>query len=202
MQTQPPFQQKATGQMTYPAKGTVNRFLFKSPVLWWRMGLGPILKPFMLLLTMWGRKSHLPRNTMLSYTLHDGKAYLISGWGERTDWYQNITADPHVTVQRIKNPYHAIARRVVDVPEYSAVMGIMLHTGGDTHFRPWLKSLGIAYDLDDLIRKRDRVYLVALDPTDQAGPPPMASDLKWVWGVVLIAAAVVWLIGEFTVSLR
>ena len=37
------YQQNATGSMTYPVKGTFNRFLFKSPLYLWRMGLGPLL---------------------------------------------------------------------------------------------------------------------------------------------------------------
>ena len=70
-------------------------------------------------------------------------------------------------------------------------MQVMLQTGGDSHFKPWLKSLDIAYDLDDLIAKRDRVYLVVLDPTDQIGPPPMASDLIWLWAVILAGVILV-----------
>lgn len=38
------FQQKANGAMTYPAKGTLNRLLFKSPLICWRMGLGQIMR--------------------------------------------------------------------------------------------------------------------------------------------------------------
>ena len=139
------FRQDATGSMTYPARWTLNRFLFKSPVIWWRMGLGPLLRRWMLLLTTWGRKSRLPRQTLLSYTLHAGKAYVISGWGDRPDWYRNLSADPHVTVQFSSSPFAAIARRVVDVEEYTTVFQILLRTGGDSHFRPWLKSLDIAF---------------------------------------------------------
>ncbi|MEW6403128.1 MAG: nitroreductase family deazaflavin-dependent oxidoreductase [Chloroflexota bacterium] len=196
------FKQDATGPMTYPARGTLNRLLFKSPVIWWRMGLGSLLSRWMLLLTTWGRKSRLPRHTMLSYTLYAGKAYLISGWGQRTDWYQNTTADQHVTVQVGQRPYYAVARRVVDAEEYADVMRIMLRTGGDSHFRPWLKSLDIAYDLNDLVAKRERVYLVALDPTDQVEPPPMASDLIWVWAVILAGPMAVWLLGQLVLSAR
>lgn len=196
------FQQDAAGPMTYPARWTLNRLLFKSPVIWWRMGLAPLLWRWMLLLTTWGRKSRLPRYTMLSYTLHAGKAYIISGWGQRTDWYQNTSADPHVTVQLGRSPYSAIARRVVDVEEYATVVQIMLRTGGDSHFKPWLKSLDIAYDLNELVAKRDRVHLVALDPTDQVGPPPIASDLIWVWASILAGVVVVWLLARFLLSTR
>ena len=184
------FHQDATGPMTYPARWTLNRLLFKSPVIWWRMGLRPLLWRRMILVTTWGRKSRLPRHTMLSYTLDAGKAYLISGWGERAHWYRNTMADPHITAHLGGRPYTAIARRVQDVEEYARVMQIMLRSGGDSHFGPWLRSLGIKYELDDLVGKRDRVFLVALDPTDEAGPPAMRSDLSWVWAAMLLALAV------------
>ncbi len=182
--------------MTYPAPWTLNRSLFKTPLIWWRMGLGPALGRWMLVLTTWGRRSRLPRHSMLSYTPYGGRVYLISGWGGRSDWYQNITADPHVTVQLGRGAYSALARRVTDVEEYAAVMGLLLQTGGDTHFRPWLKSLDIAYDRDDLIAKRDRVHVVALDPTGGPGPPPMPADLRWVWGVIVGLLAVGWWLGR------
>jgi deazaflavin-dependent oxidoreductase (nitroreductase family) len=197
-----PFQQDTTGPMTYPARGTLNRLLFKAPVIWWRMGLGPLLKRRMLLLTTWGRKSRLPRHTMLSYTLHAGKAYLISGWGQRTDWYQNAIADGHTTVQLGGPAYHAFARRVVDIEEYATVIKIMLRTGGDAHFKPWLRSLSIAYDLDDLIAKRDRVHLVALDQTDQVGPPPRTSDLVWVWPAAAAGIAALWVLVWLALSVQ
>lgn len=187
------YRQDTSGQMAYPLKWSINWILFKTPVFWWRLGLAPLLWRSMLLLTTRGRKSHLPRHTMLSYTLHKGKAYLISGWGSVSDWYLNLSADPQVTVQLGRQPYTAAARRVVDVDEYRAVMQVMLHTGGDSHFQPWLKSLDIAYDLDDLTAKRERVYLIALDPVDRPGPPALGSDLNWIWTVLLVGAVCWWL---------
>jgi deazaflavin-dependent oxidoreductase (nitroreductase family) len=188
--------------MTYPAKRTLNRLLFKTPLIWWRMGLGPILGQVMLVLTTWGRKSKLPRHTMLSYTLYNGRAYLLSGWGDHTDWYRNVLDNSHVTVQRGAHPYSALARRVTEVEEYAAVARILFQTGGDSHFRPWLQSLAIDYDPNDLIAKRDRVYMVALDPTDEPGPPPMPSDLTWVWGVIASSFAAGWLVGRWGRSRR
>lgn len=78
-----------------------------------------------------------------------------------------------------------IAHGVVDVEEYRMVMQFMLQTRGDSYLKPRLRSLDIAYGLDDLIAKLDRVYLAALSPTDQIGLPPMAIDLIWRWAVIL-----------------
>ena len=183
------YQQDASGPMSYPARRSLNRILFKTPVIWWRLGLRPLLWRTMILVTAWGRKSHTPRYTMLSYTLHSGKPYLISGWGPRTDWYQNIHADPHVSAQLGGKPFSAIARRVEGLDEFATVMQIILCSGGDSHFKPWLKSLGIAYDIDDLTAKRERVYLVSLDPTQEPGPPAMKADLAWLLPPLVLAGA-------------
>jgi hypothetical protein len=74
-------------------------------------------------------------------------------------------------------------------------MRLLLEGGGDSHFKPWLESLGIQLEIDDVVAKGERVYLVALDPSDEAGhPPPMAVDLKWVWVVIASSFVSGWLL--------
>lgn len=190
------FQQQATGPMTYPAKGTLNRFLFQLPMIAWRMGLGPVQGHYQLVLTTWGRKSSLPRHTMLSYTAYHGTPYIISGWCERSDWYKNIMANPIVTVQSSLGTYSSRARRVNDVAEFRAVMELIFRSGGDTHFKPMLESLDIAYDLPGILARRDRIFMIALDPVFEPGPPPMPADLTWVWGIMVISFFSGWLLGR------
>ena len=140
-------EQKNPGSLEYPKKGTLNRVLFKGPLIWWRMGMGPILShPMlaghkMLVLTSWGRKSKLPRHTMLSYTEVADKIYVVSGWGERSDWYRNIMENSGVTVQVGRNTYTAYARRVEDDKECEGVAQSLFQTGGDLHFGSWLEAL-------------------------------------------------------------
>ena len=210
-----PIQQQASGAMTYPAPGTLNRLLFKTPLLWWRAGLGGMLGRSMIVLTTWGRKSHRPRHTMLSYTPMMDCIYVGAGWGPRCDWYRNLTADPHVTVQlwnTAATRYHgelvvpALARRVTDEEEFRHISARLFETGGDSHFKPWLASLGIAESHEDMVAKRERVHQVALDllpvdlregrRLDAAFPPPMPADLKWVWGVMSAAVATGWLLSR------
>jgi len=162
------------------------------------MGLGKILSHKalsgnkMLVLSSWGRKSHKPRHTMLSYVIVGEREYVSSGWGARTDWYKNILANPHVTVQVGGRVYSARARRVQDISETTKIAQEMFATGGDTHFVSWLESFGIANDLQDVIDKRDRLVLVAFDKSEESGPPPMPADLKWIWGVMLFVLICIW----------
>jgi deazaflavin-dependent oxidoreductase (nitroreductase family) len=188
------FQQDTSGAMRYPAKGTLNNLLFKIPAILWRMGLGPIQGRFQLVLSTWGRKSGLPRHTMLSRAVYQGKSYILSGWNQRSDWYKNLSQDNRVTVQDDRRTYTARARRVTQMEEYTRVMGDILASGGDTHFQPWLQSLDIRPEIADLVTKHERVYLVALDPCVGKGhPPPMDADLKWVWAAAAFAIFSGWL---------
>ena len=125
-----------------------------------------------------------PRHTMLSYYLHNGSYYVLSGWGEKSDWYQNMRSNPAVTLQIDKVAANALARRVKPLEEYRPVMQALLDGGGDSHFKPWLASLDIQESIEDLVAKRERVYLVALEPYYGPGPDPLDADLKWVWGAV------------------
>jgi deazaflavin-dependent oxidoreductase (nitroreductase family) len=184
-----PYHQQTTGVMHYPTRGTTNRLLFKTPLVLWRLGMGPVLGKQMLVLTTTGRVSKLPRYTMLSYSVHAGSYYILSGWGPKADWYQNIQTDPLVSVQTDKVTTPAAARRVESLEEYKLVMQSLLDGGGDSHFEPWLASLDIQESIDDLIAKRERVYLVALDPFTSQGPEPLSADLTWIWGVAALAFA-------------
>ncbi len=170
--------------MKYPSRGTANRFIFKTPFYLWRMGLKGFLGSRMMVLTTTGRISKKPRYTMLSYGRYAGSYYLLSGWGDRSDWYKNIKADPLVTIQTKTITSVARAHRVESLGEYRPVMQAMLDGGGDSHFEPWLASLVIDENMEDLVAKRERVYLVALDPCGGSGPIPLEADLTWVWGAV------------------
>ena len=176
--------------MAYPARGSIKRILFKLPLILWRLGFGGYLShparggSKMLVVTTSGRKSGLPRHTMLSYILFRGKEYVVSGWGERSDWVKNILSDPLVTIQAGGKIYSAQASRLLDPAEFLAAASSLFDSGGDSHFEEWLDSLGIEHDLDDFLEKQDRVYLLGFDRVDEDGPDPLPADLLWIWAVL------------------
>jgi hypothetical protein len=90
--------------------------------------------------------------------------------------------------------YGAKARRVQDIDEYIRIAQEMFETGGDTHFASWLESFGIDFSQQDMIDKKDRLYVVTFDKSEETSPPPMAVDLKWIWGVIVIILICTWLL--------
>lgn len=139
----------------------------------------------MLVITTTGRKSKLPRHTMASYFQVDKKDYVISGWEERSDWVKNMLEDPLVTIQSAGRIYSAHAKRVIELPEFTAAAKSLHDSGGDSHFEHWLESLDIEPLLEDLVSKKDRIYMVGFDQVDQEGPPPLAANLIWIWAIIL-----------------
>lgn len=96
--------------------GPLFKWIFKLPVLQYRLGLGWIIGRYILLLTTTGRKSGLPRHTPLEYEYdREGDRYRIAaGWGGNTDWYRNLLANPQVTIQVGNRKFSAIAEPAPD----------------------------------------------------------------------------------------
>lgn len=85
----------------HPPRG-LARLAFRLPILFYRIGLGCLLGGRFLLLTHTGRKSGLPRKTVLEVVRHDptdNRFIVAVGFGKSTDWYQNVLKSPRVTVQ-------------------------------------------------------------------------------------------------------
>lgn len=82
--------------------------------LLYAVGLGPLIGKIILLLTTTGRKSGQKRVTPLQYEEIDGKFFLGSARGTKSDWYRNIAAENRVEV-RVKNRrFRGLAEAVTD----------------------------------------------------------------------------------------
>lgn len=90
----------------------VSRLLFRLPIYLYKLGLGGLLGGRFLLLNHIGRKSGLPRQAVVEVVRHDpaSDTYIIaSGFGERSQWFQNLLHTPDVAIQvgRRALPVHA-----------------------------------------------------------------------------------------------
>ncbi len=72
------------------------------PIWLYRLRLGWLLGDRFLMLTHKGRRTGRARETVIEVVRHDRPEdtyYVVSGWGEKSDWYQNIRKSPSVTIQ-------------------------------------------------------------------------------------------------------
>ena len=159
-----------------------------------RLGLGAwIATPLgghMLLLRVRGRKTGQGRYVPLSYVIADGSAWVLAGYGVRTQWYRNILADPEVDAWLPGRVARCRATEARDPSDRARIIpllarsiglpGVML--GGD----PWH-----ATD-DDILAVASWVPLVRLDPV--AGPiaagPDDPGGHAWIWRQALV----IWLV--------
>ena len=91
--------------------GPVFKWIFKMPVLQYKLGMGWMIGKYVLLLTTTGRKSGQPRHTPLEYEYDEenDRYRVAAGWGGNTDWYRNVKANPKVHVQVGRRKFVSVA---------------------------------------------------------------------------------------------
>jgi hypothetical protein len=124
---------------------------------------------------------------MLAHFVLDGRIYIGAGWGQRTEWSQNILADPRVTAETRGPAFGALARPVTD-EELRAIYWHVRALGPLWMWRRSLASWDIRDDAEDFVAKRDRVPFLRLDPAGECPLPPLRADLIWIWLVIATVA--------------
>ena len=94
--------------------GPLFKWIFKIPVLYYKLGLGWALEKRFLLLTTTGRRTGKLRLTPLEFEFNPQQDwYRVSpGWGGNTDWYKNVLHNPHVALQVGRRKFIAVAETV------------------------------------------------------------------------------------------
>lgn len=79
----------------------ILRLGLRLPIWLFRLHLDRMLGDRFLMLIHTGRKSGQLRQTVIEVVQHDKASdtyYVVSGWGEKSDWYQNIHKTSQVTI--------------------------------------------------------------------------------------------------------
>lgn len=184
-------------ELAIPYPTRVMKWLYKSPILLWKLGLGFVVGRLFLILTTTGRKSGEARHTAIEFHCWKGRLYVVSGWGSRAQWYKNIVADPHVTIQTAHGTQSMIARRVTDDTELAQAFGLI---EANPTLRQWIKSLGVDVDKAAFLSEKERFFLITFDPTEEPTPAPLRVDLAWVWLVTFPLLLIPVLLNRRTVS--
>jgi deazaflavin-dependent oxidoreductase (nitroreductase family) len=101
-----------------------NRFM----VSLWKMGLGrwinlwPQVGGRIMVIVHKGRKTGQTRYAPVNYALVDGELYCVAGFGEGTDWYRNVKANPEVEVWLPEGGWAGI---VEEIPNAAASLPIL-----------------------------------------------------------------------------
>lgn len=85
-----------------PPPSGFNRFLYRLPIWFYKLHIGGLMGGRFLLLNHIGRKSGQPRQVVLEVTGHDeatGTYFVASGFGPKSQWYQNLQQTTAVSIQ-------------------------------------------------------------------------------------------------------
>lgn len=107
-----------------PPQSPVKRWFFRAPVKLYSAGMGSMLGGRFMLLEHTGRKSGLPRRTVIEVVKRakePERYYACSGYGEHSDWFKNLRAHPQVHIT-VGNRRLAVTARVLPPDEAGAVM--------------------------------------------------------------------------------
>jgi len=92
----------ATGEAPKRRPGPVMRFFFAVPAWLWTHGFARLLGRSFLLLEHRGRRTGRRYRTVLEVVARDeqsGEVFAASGFGRASNWFRNLQADPHATIE-------------------------------------------------------------------------------------------------------
>lgn len=147
------------------------------PILAYKIGLGPLIGRFILLLTTTGRKTGLPRVTPLQYEVINGVFHIGAVFGMKTDWVRNIQADLLVEVRVKKTTFRGRAdiytspEEIADFIQYRLskhprMLGLIMKLDGFTS-RP---------SREELIEYSKNLALVRITPIPAGEGHPNSGD--------------------------
>lgn len=105
-----------------------SRRLMRAPIWLYRVRLGGLLGGRLLMLEHIGRKSGARRRVVLEVLQvqdrrRPGSYVVASGFGDRAQWFRNITANPRVRVYTASRRPAPATARVLDQAEADRVLG-------------------------------------------------------------------------------
>lgn len=92
----------AGSSLTEKPPSGLLRFVLRLPLVFYRLGLGGLLGQRFVSLNHIGRKSGKVHQTVVEVVGHDPSTdayFIVSGWGYKAQWYQNLQAQPDIDVQ-------------------------------------------------------------------------------------------------------
>lgn len=171
----------------------VLRLALRMPLTFYRLGLGAILNALrLLILTTRGRKSGQPRHVAVEYRRHGSKIYMISGWGERPDWYQNLLTDPLVTIQLGNQTVSALADKVTDPAEALRAVNLFRRDAPDRYDAVLGRLVDDEISGMNLPDVSHQFTIVRLDIiADEPLLPGLPTDRIWVWPAAVIGLVLI-----------
>jgi len=170
-----------------------NRFM----ILLWRLGLGAYGNGTRwggsyMVIKQRGRRTGLARLTPVNYALIEGEVYCTAGFGRRSDWYQNLRADPNVEVWLPNGRWAGVAQDVNQAEDRVRILRRVIIASGFAG--PMLGVNPQKLTDEDVEALLHSYRLVRIHRTAPITGPGGPGDLIWVWPLVTMALSLMLLL--------
>jgi deazaflavin-dependent oxidoreductase (nitroreductase family) len=159
-------------------------------VLMWRLGLGrwiniwPAVIGRIMVIRHTGRKSGLPRYTPVNYANINGEIYCLAGFGSKSDWYQNILANPQVEVWLPGRRFVGSAEDISAAENRLQIIREVIIASG---FAAALAGINAKKMSDEDLERETKIYrLLHIRPQAEMSGKDGPGDLAWVWLPILL----------------
>ena len=172
--------------------------LFRLPLALYRLGWGGALKWLpLLVLTTEGRSSGLPRHVVVEYRRHGSRYYIVSAWGEASDWYLNAQKNPNVTLQVGDDIVAATAQPVDDPAE--ALRALYMYSRNSVIYETLFAQMSSAKsaDLNTLAEVVAEFSVLRIEPNDETPRLPaveLYSESTRQLALIVVALGGLWLL--------
>lgn len=170
----------------------ILKSLYRLPILLYRLGLGPLIGKYILVVSTYGRKTGKVRRTPVEYFQYQGRFFVMSGFEDRPDWFQNLRKNPQAGLNIANRQLCARARKPETEEEWEGVLTFLKSSPVAQFSEP-----DLAEQLEDatLLNAIKNWPVLTFDLTDEPCPPPLEADLTWAWPLILLASAGFLLVG-------
>lgn len=156
-----------------PRPTGLSRWLFRLPIFLYRWGLGWLLGGRFLLLNHIGRKSGLPRQTVLEVVKYEPPTdtyFVAVGFGPKTDWYRNLLKTPQATIEVKQRKLAVTADPLAPAASAEAMVEYAQHHPTAARNLSRLLGYNVQEETAEEYRRvgREFVQFVALRPRDQS----------------------------------
>jgi deazaflavin-dependent oxidoreductase (nitroreductase family) len=171
---------------------------FNPLMIWmWRLGfrrwinLWPAVGGQIMVITHTGRKSGRRRRTPVNYAIVDGEVYCTAGFGQLTDWYRNILANPQIEIWLPESRWAGTAEDISDDLQRLPLLRKVIIASGVVAPLLGLDPRKISEaDFDRITQKYRLLRIRRTHPMSGPGGP---GDLAWIWATVIILLGLVFL---------
>ena len=160
----------------------LNKFMMV-PIF--RLGLGPIvgnpLTGYIMVLKTTGRKTGKTRYTPVNYGIFEGDVFCLAGWGQISDWFRNIKANPKIEVIHPDGPLAGVVDEVTDARKRIFIIRLIMKNAGFAAFLEGYNPFKLSDE--ELEAKLGGLPVLRIHPTGLGNGA--ADPAGWLWLLTL-----------------